>query len=606
MRRTVIVLTWIFVFTEALHAGGLPDVIFNSSFEGIEACTTFDGLNDTIMVRSVNISGEFTHNGEAFPVTEYDDGVFSLRDRVTGDVLELGNSHDLNYSANIIPGRYDVMYSVESPGDTVPLNTGAVVMQDVALFADDTLDINLTSYQISGDFLHNGVSFPASEYDDGIMFLDGPLGGRLEVGETKWQSFADVVVLAGDYEIRYQVEQADTVPWNEWGLVGDLVVSGNLNALNIDVQSVELSGQFKHNGQLMPATEYDDGNFYLETATGDRAFLENSHSVSYQKYVILGNYDIYWELESPGDTVPFNQRARIGGNVPIATGKLDINMSSFDVSGSFTLNGGAFPVTEQNTGQIVLRDQVTGTENVLALTKDGAYDHKVVRSAYDIVYQHLQGQQVPQNKNAHLSSVVVKSAATLDVNVTSRLFSAPVYHNGELFPVSQQQVANMLLRNPDNEDLAFLGKTSLQNLSALVVPGTYDVYYSHLNGDEIPRNTMARIIQGLIIDPPGPVLQGGGGGVQLHVNSVSITGQMLLNDGPMPVSEFDDGLLSLRRETDTVLLGNTHDQSYQVRVVDQDDWAEFLIHYGVETFGATIPRNGDAQLMCILLDPIPF
>jgi hypothetical protein len=85
---------------------------------------------------------------------------------------------------------------------------------------------------------------------------------------------------------------------------------------------------------------------------------------------------------------------------------------------------------------------------------------------------------------------------------------------------------------------------------------------------------------------------------------VSITGQMLLNDGPMPASEYDDGLLNLRREDDLVLLGNTHDQSYQVRVVNQDDWADFQVHYGVETRGENIPWNGDAQVMCILLDPI--
>jgi hypothetical protein len=322
---------------------------------------------------------------------------------------------------------------------------------------------------------------------------------------------------------------------------------------------------------------------------------------------MTGNYDIFWELETSGDTVPFNNRARIGSNVSVATGQLDIDMSSHQVSGSFTLNGGAFPGTIQNTGQIVFRDQITGTENVLALTADGGYDHRVVKGIYDIVYQHLQGAQVPQNKNALLSEgLIVKSAVVVDVNVPSRLFAAPVYHNGVLFPASQQQSANMLVRNLDSGDLAFIGKTSLQNLSALLIPGTYDVYYSHLSGDEIPRNTMARILEGLVVEAPGPVLQGGGGGIQLDVTSVQITGQMLLNDAPMPASEYDDGELSLRREEDSVLLANTHDQSYQVRVVNQADWAEFRVHYGVETPGEKIPLNGDTVVMCIVLDPIIF
>ena len=149
-----------------------------------------------------------------------------------------------------------------------------------------------------------------------------------------------------------------------------------------------------------------------------------------------------------------------------------------------------------------------------------------------------------KTKNALLSEdVVVKNAATIDVNVPSRLFAASVYHNGVLFTSSAQQQGNILLRNPDSGDLVFFGKTSLQNLSARVVPGAYDVYYSHLNGEEVPQNRMARFHEDLVVTAPS-LSQKGGGGAQLHVNSIQITGQMLMNDSPMPVNEYDDGLLS--------------------------------------------------------------
>jgi len=154
-----------------------------------------------------------------------------------------------------------------------------------------------------------------------------------------------VPVLSGDYEIRYQTQTSGaTTPWNEWGFAGMLNISGDVNELDINIESVELGGTFNHNGVPTKATEYDDGNFYLETVAGDRVFLENSHNLAYEKHVMLGNYDIYCEVEIQGDTVPFNERARIGSNVSVATGKLNINMTSYPVSGSFTLNGGAFPV----------------------------------------------------------------------------------------------------------------------------------------------------------------------------------------------------------------------------------------------------------------------
>ena len=283
-------------------------------------------------------------------------------------------------------------------------------------------------------------------------------------------------------------------------------------------------------------------------------------------------------------------------------------MNSTQVAGDFSLNGGAFPVSNQNMGQIVFRDQATGIESVLAQTKDGSYDHRIVRGVYDIVYQHLIGLQVPQNKNALLGAAVIKTPANIDIDVPARLFQTAVLHNGVLFPAAQQQAANMLLRNGDSGDLAFIGKTSLQNLSALVVHGTYDVYYSHLSGTEIPQNKMARTMQGLVIAAPGPAIQGGGG-PQLNVNSVVMTGQFLLNDAPMPASEYDDGLIKLRRAEDQVLLGNTHDQNYEARVVDQDDVIDFIVHYESETRSAvdlSLPFNGDAEVMCVRLEPIIF
>jgi hypothetical protein len=90
----------------------------------------------------------------------------------------------------------------------------------------------------------------------------------------------------------------------------------------------------------------------------------------------------------------------------------------------------------------------------------------------------------------------------------------------------------------------------------------------------------------------------------LHVNSIVATGLMLMNGSPMPVSEYDDGNLSFKWEEDTVLLGNTHDQNYEVRLLNNPDWNDFLIQFSAETIGATIPANGDARFRCIRLEPL--
>lgn len=587
----------------AVHAAALPNLVFRSSFEESEACLVFAVQNDTINVPAVNISGQFTLNGNAFPNSEYDDAIFSLRDPMTGDVFKLGNSHDHQYSVNIVAGYYDVIYSVQTPGNFAPHNVDAVLQEDVALLTNRVLNINVIAHSVSGDFMHNGNPFPASQYDHGIFFLDGERTGRVELGDTKFLSFENVPVLQGDYQIRYQSVQAATVPWNTWGFAGGLNIAADNNSLDIDIQSVTLGGRFTQNGTLMPASEYDDGEFYLETASGDRVFLENSHFQSYEKPVMLGNYDVFWELETPGSTVPFNVRARVGSDLSVAGGTLNVNIVSYPVSGNFTLNGGVFPASALNTGQIVLRDQLTQAENVLGLTLEGTYKHQVIEGNYDFVYQHLQGDDIPQNKNATLSTgVLVNSAEVFNINVTSSLFSAAVYHNGLLFPALQQQQANILFRNLASGDQVLFGKTSQQNLSAQMLPGIYDVYYSHLSGNEVPQNKMARFQQGLVVNAPGPSFNEGEN--QLQVNSMLATGQMLMNGSPMPVSEYDDGLLSFTWEEDTVLLGNTHDQNYEVRLLNNPNWDDFLIQFKTETTGPTIPANGDARFRCVRLAPL--
>jgi hypothetical protein len=183
---------------------------------------------------------------------------------------------------------------------------------------------------------------------------------------------------------------------------------------------------------------------------------------------------------------------------------------------------------------------------------------------------------------------------------------ASEYDDGNFYleTESGDRVANIWLRNAVNADRVLIGRVAQQNVSALMIPGTYDVYYEYLAGDSIPVNSMARIMQGLVVAPPGPVLQGIG--LQFDVNSTLINGSMFLNDVAPPALQYDDGLIELRRLEDQVLLGNTHDQNYQVRVINDPEWSLFDLHYGVESVGDTVPWNGDSKLGCIVLDPIVF
>lgn len=588
------------------HAGGDVGLVFASGFESGEGCILFDGVGDQVRVRAVAVSGDFTINGGAFPAVEYDDGNFQFRDRLSGDSFPLGNSHDQSYTVNVMPGTYDVIYSVETRGTVAPHNVGAVVMENVLINDDRVLDIDLVVHTISGDFLHGGSPFPAVEYDDGLFYLDSDVAGRVFVGNSHDQVFNSVPVLAGDYEIRFAVETiGDTVPRHEWGYVGPLPVAGNLFELQVDVQTIELSGDFTHNGAPFPLIEYDDGNFYLETDAGDRVHLGNSHEGSYQRFVIPGNYDVFFEVESPGATMPFNERARVASGVDVSGGTADIDLVSHAVTGTFRLNGGAFPVLATESAEIILRDPVAGIDNLLGYSYEGSYAHRIVEGNYDVVYSRWKGtSEVPQNRNHTLTQgVLIDSPGTMDVEVASRLFSASVYHNGALFPADSEEKGRIMLLDPDSPDLLQMGETSQQHLSVHAIPGTYDIYYAYTTGDDMPVNSLALIVAGHEIAPPGPVLQGGG--FQIDVNSRVIAGSMLLNDALFPASDFDDGLLYLQGTPDLILLGLTHHQAYQLRIVDDPSLVDYWVYYGVQSLGASVPANGFGRAHCVRLEPPP-
>ena len=262
-------------------------------------------------------------------------------------------------------------------------------------------------------------------------------------------------------------------------------------------------------------------------------------------------------------------------------------------------DGGAFSGSVYQNGLISIRDQIAGTDSGLAQTRDGGFQQRIVKGVYDTVYRRLEGEQVPQNTNATIQhDIVVNSAADKDVNVSTGFVNTSVYHNGQLFPASQYQQGNILFRDIPTGDQVLLGKTSLQNLSARMVLGTYDVYYSHIDGDQVPQNQMGLIHENWVVSAP-PTLKTQILATQLEAKSIIVAGEFLINGGPMPVTEYDDGLIYFRSAEDSVLLGNTHDQNFQSRVLLNPYW----VHYGVETGGEQVPVNADARVVCAWLDP---
>jgi hypothetical protein len=203
------------------------------------------------------------------------------------------------------------------------------------------------------------------------------------------------------------------------------------------------------------------------------------------------------------------------------------------------------------------------------------------------------------------NNFLVNNAATRHIYASSSLLYSTPFNNGQLFPASVLESANIWLRNLQTGDEVLLGKTSQQNFNTQIINGTYDAYYSHLTGDLLPQNQMGLVQKNVVIAPPPvPKLikdepQGGGStGYPISIYSTVISGTFKLNGNETPNSEYDDGFISLKNLEDFVQLGNSHDHSYSKRVL----YSDYFAHFSVQTPGDFAPHNNDTRIYCTRMD----
>jgi hypothetical protein len=83
---------------------------------GATGTTTLD-----IDLPTVTVSGSFKIAGAAVADPQ-DYGQLELRDDF-GDTVELGKTSDLTYSVKVVPGSYDLYYSIQRGGTIAPVNS---------------------------------------------------------------------------------------------------------------------------------------------------------------------------------------------------------------------------------------------------------------------------------------------------------------------------------------------------------------------------------------------------------------------------------------------------------------------------------------------------
>ncbi|MEM6290817.1 MAG: hypothetical protein AAGA54_06110 [Myxococcota bacterium] len=571
-------------------------------------CVPCNPVEDGVLpglVPSIEATFTISVNEDTPDASPYDFGRIELRNRATGDRVELGRTADETLTARIVPGTYDVLYSVVEAGATVPKNRGAV-LSTVELTEDGTeLKIDVPTASIAGRITVGGSTSASNVYNFGRLWLVNKYtGDRVLLGTTRDPQYS-ARVIPGDYEVRYEVRENDgDVPSNFDGFVSNLSVGQDDDALDIDVPLVRYSGDVTIDEQSV-GSPYEGGRLELrDVDTGDVFSIGDTRDEEFDIAVLPGSYEILYTHLEGGDAAPVNKGAILGTiDLPEpdnGTGAVtsDIKIKTVVVSGGFQLGDSTPPGNTADDGVISLESPMWGTA-VLGNTHDGAYVSRVIQGEYDAYYaQETASVVMPKNTHAKLSEkpfTLMSEAMTIEIPVVEVTGNLTI--GGVEAPDSPYDDGRLYLRNRDTGDSVLLGNTRLGTYAARIVPGTYDVVYENEFSDtQLPINRGAVVRTDVTVDVENDQLD-------IDVPVSTVVGDIEIGNSTPELAEGLGQLFLVDRASgDEIFIGHTGAASFARPLTD----GTYLMEYrGVAAEGATLgdslPANERAVFACFNL-----
>ncbi len=303
--------------------------------------------------------------------------------------------------------------------------------------------------------------------------------------------------MPGVYDVLYEaVASGSLAPANPQIPLRTGVAIGASGRIDFDVPAVTASGSFTVAGAAPPGSAYDTGRISLRpVAGGAPVLLGSTHEQTYQRRIVAGRYDVLYAVVSSQNLVPFNSEAVIARDVLFDGSARDIDVPLARLAATLTLNGAAFPASEYDMGEIWAADAADGSLTRLGGTHWGNFDVALVPGTYDLVYRAVNaGALTPRNRYAIVrEDVVVSGSTSLDVDVVAHRVRGPITLDGDPFPAPAYDYARIEAMDLSTGDRVPLGVGSLDRFSTRVLEGVYDLRYTHVSGDDVPRNQDANL-----------------------------------------------------------------------------------------------------------------
>lgn len=254
-----------------------------------------DEAEVNINIPTQRISGAIHVNEAPHSPDSGENGRIFLRDAEGDDEVFLGDTAAGIYAVTVIPGVYDVYYSQDSAGASLPVNTNAR-LPDTLNTDTANATVNIPVISVSGEFAIAGGAPPTSAYDDGRIYLRAPDGGTDSVllGNTRVGTYSANIVPAAEYEVVYAAEFSEgEVPVNKSALIettdafSDGVAQG---PYPINIPMAVLAGDVLLGGGAPPSGD-GIGNVLLENVDGeDTIFLGHTSATEFMRAVTSGRY----------------------------------------------------------------------------------------------------------------------------------------------------------------------------------------------------------------------------------------------------------------------------------------------------------------------------
>jgi len=166
-------------------------------------------------IESVDITGIFTLNGNAFTSSQFQEAEFHFRGTEPGDELLLGYSHDGDGTAKIISGTYDVVYK-HTDGNNIPRNPENTIMSALLLDTSQSIRIDVHATFLSPVFTLNNQPFPEDNTEIAKFYLHGDSAAdRIYFGSSYLFQNSSTLVINDNYDVMYEYLKGDTIPINE-------------------------------------------------------------------------------------------------------------------------------------------------------------------------------------------------------------------------------------------------------------------------------------------------------------------------------------------------------------------------------------------------------